>query len=248
MVKIWISRWISMRAPPSVEAAGMARPGFEDREFLQLGAGDPGGARCMARKRRSPVNHGCVSGVWNAALEQGGAGWLLHAAFQARMRFASVGRARLASLMRAALGVVVLAGLGFAAWHYFAPPGGQVFATTLGSHRIIKLADGSRIELNTDTVARVDVTATRRLVSLEKGEAYFEIVHDPVHPLVVLAGKQRITDLGTKFSVRANGDQIGSRARRAARKVRYDGWPCAAAGSAHTRRCARQKRKRRCRW
>ncbi|HSZ73292.1 MAG TPA: FecR domain-containing protein [Rhizomicrobium sp.] len=115
---------------------------------------------------------------------------------------------RLASFMRAALGLVVLGGVGFAAWHYFVPPGGQVFATALGSHRIIKLADGSRIELNTDTVARVDVTATRRLVSLEKGEAYFEIVHDPMHPLVVLAGKQRITDLGTKFSVRANADQI----------------------------------------
>jgi transmembrane sensor len=45
-------------------------------------------------------------------------------------------------------------------------------------------------------------------VSLEKGEAYFEIVHNAAHPLVVLAGRQRITDLGTKFLIRTNSDQI----------------------------------------
>jgi transmembrane sensor len=109
---------------------------------------------------------------------------------------------------RGAAAFAVLAGIGAAAWIYFSPPSGQVFATATGGHKTIKLADGSRIELNTDTVLRADVTAERRIVSLEKGEAYFEIVHNSAHPLIVLAGRQRITDLGTKFLVRTNSDQI----------------------------------------
>ncbi len=41
-----------------------------------------------------------------------------------------------------------------------------------------------------------------RLVTLDRGEAYFQIAHDPKHPFVVMAGEHRVTDLGTKFLVR----------------------------------------------
>jgi len=43
---------------------------------------------------------------------------------------------------------------------------------------------------------------------LERGEAYFEVTHDDKRPFVVYAGNRRITDLGTKFSVRRDGDDV----------------------------------------
>jgi transmembrane sensor len=55
---------------------------------------------------------------------------------------------------------------------------------------------------------RTDVTATRRVVTLESGEAYFDVVHDAARPFTVYAGNRRITDLGTKFSVFHNGDDV----------------------------------------
>jgi transmembrane sensor len=43
---------------------------------------------------------------------------------------------------------------------------------------------------------------------LEKGEAYFEVVHDPRRPFVVFAGNRKIIDIGTKFSVRLDNGQV----------------------------------------
>lgn len=39
-----------------------------------------------------------------------------------------------------------------------------------------------------------------------RGKAYFEVVHDTVHPFCVRAGSVRVTVLGTKFEVRQNID------------------------------------------
>jgi transmembrane sensor len=44
--------------------------------------------------------------------------------------------------------------------------------------------------------------AGHRFVSIDKGEAYFEITHDARRPFIVAAGDRRITVLGTKFVVR----------------------------------------------
>ncbi len=78
----------------------------------------------------------------------------------------------------------------------------QIYSTGLGGHEIIALMDGSQIELNTDTTLRAEITAQHRRVTLEHGEAFFQIVHDEKRPFVVEAGGQRITDLGTQFLAR----------------------------------------------
>jgi transmembrane sensor len=78
----------------------------------------------------------------------------------------------------------------------------QVYSTGLGGHEVITLADGSQIELNTETTLRADITPKHRYVTLERGEAFFQIVHDEKRPFVVDAGRQRITDLGTQFLAR----------------------------------------------
>ncbi|HTO42183.1 MAG TPA: FecR domain-containing protein [Rhizomicrobium sp.] len=83
-----------------------------------------------------------------------------------------------------------------------------VYATDIGGSKQIKLADGSSIELNTNTQVRVAISAAQRLITLERGEAYFQVAHDKARPFVVIAGNRRITDLGTKFVVRRGAEHL----------------------------------------
>jgi len=72
----------------------------------------------------------------------------------------------------------------------------------------VPLPDGTRVELNTDTRLRSEITAERRAVWLDRGEAYFDVAHDEAHPFVVYAGERKVTVLGTRFSVRRAGDRL----------------------------------------
>jgi transmembrane sensor len=100
----------------------------------------------------------------------------------------------------AAFGIAAVIGIGAA--HYIMQPRDRVFTTPIGGREIVSFADGTKVELNTDTVLRARMTTDGRTIWLEKGEAYFQVKHDPKHPFVVFAGDHRITDLGTKFVVR----------------------------------------------
>jgi transmembrane sensor len=80
--------------------------------------------------------------------------------------------------------------------------------TPVGGRKTVNLADGSKVELNTQTVVRMAVNETKRDVWLDSGEAYFEVAHRDGEPFVVHAGKRTITVLGTKFSVRRDRDRV----------------------------------------
>ena len=79
------------------------------------------------------------------------------------------------------------------------------FVTAVGARQEVTLEDGSNVLLNTRTHARVVINDRERKFWLDEGEAFFEIKHDPLHPFIVTAGRDRITVLGTKFSVRHEG-------------------------------------------
>jgi transmembrane sensor len=83
--------------------------------------------------------------------------------------------------------------------------GEERYSTPVGGLEAITLADGSRVTLNTRTRARAVINDSQRQVWLEEGEAFFEVTPDAARPFVVAAGKDRITVLGTKFSVRFEG-------------------------------------------
>lgn len=83
----------------------------------------------------------------------------------------------------------------------------NTYATALGGHKTITLTDGSQIELNTNTVLRI-ATDDPRHVWLDRGEAYFQIRHNAADPFVVVAAGHRVTDLGTKFLLRATRSQV----------------------------------------
>lgn len=82
------------------------------------------------------------------------------------------------------------------------------YRTEIGGHESVPLKDGSRIELNTDTRLRTAIDGYGRHVWLDKGEAYFEVAHDASRPFVVDAGARKVTVLGTRFSVRRDGDRV----------------------------------------
>jgi transmembrane sensor len=84
----------------------------------------------------------------------------------------------------------------------------QTYATPLGGHKTVTLADGSRIDINTDTVLRTNFGGGRRVVDVVQGEAYFHVRHDASVPFVVTAAGHRIVDLGTTFLVRTSAGAL----------------------------------------
>lgn len=82
------------------------------------------------------------------------------------------------------------------------------YATQVGQRGDLSLADGSKVDLNTDTVVRVEENGLQRLMWLDRGEAYFEVAHDPSRPFVIRAGARDVTVLGTRFLVRRTGSTV----------------------------------------
>lgn len=111
------------------------------------------------------------------------------------------------TIVKIAATVVAVSAL--AGWALFYPsmPVEKTFATGTGGHKIVRLADGSSIELNTNTQLRITERAARS-VTLDRGEAYFQIKHDADRPFVVVVGDHRVTDLGTTFVVRRDAAQL----------------------------------------
>lgn len=110
-------------------------------------------------------------------------------------------------LRTAAAGVAVVA-IGAAGFFYASHPSEKTFATSIGGRETLKLADGSVIQLNTDTLVTLRINAHERHVELKRGEAFFEVHHNEALPFEVIAQGHRITDLGTKFLVRADRGEL----------------------------------------
>jgi transmembrane sensor len=115
---------------------------------------------------------------------------------------------RYPAMAAAALVVTLCAGAYYANLTGYAPWSGEVYATRIGQHQSVRLADGTKMELNTNTRLRQIMTRASRTVMLEQGEAYFEVTHDSSRPFVVYAGNRKITDIGTRFSVRRDGEKL----------------------------------------
>ncbi|WP_395943343.1 FecR family protein [Brevundimonas sp.] len=82
----------------------------------------------------------------------------------------------------------------------------QAYETGLGERRLVVLADGSRVTLDTDSRISVKLYRGRRAVELASGQAFFEVQGDRSRPFVVSAGGTDITAVGTRFDVRRAGD------------------------------------------
>jgi transmembrane sensor len=114
-------------------------------------------------------------------------------------------------VLKIAAGVALIAisgAVGHFWLHNAQTPQDAVYATAVGESKTIALTDGSEIELNTDTAIGFHSAGTEKVVTLLKGEAYFQIKHDPNRLFVIKAGGHRITDIGTKFRVRRDAARL----------------------------------------
>lgn len=82
------------------------------------------------------------------------------------------------------------------------------YITPVGGRASVPMLDGSKVTLNTNSQLRVALSASERRVELHQGEAFFEVAKDPQRPFLVAAGTKRIVAVGTKFSVRRDGNAI----------------------------------------
>ena len=86
--------------------------------------------------------------------------------------------------MGVAASLAILAIIGVTAGKFLVPHAQvRTFTTPVGGHEVVSFADGTKIELNTNTVLRASMTTDQRTVWLDKGEAYFQVKHDAAHPV-----------------------------------------------------------------
>ncbi|WP_189487354.1 FecR family protein [Asticcacaulis endophyticus] len=98
----------------------------------------------------------------------------------------------------AAMAAVVLLAFGFSS--VFLMP---TYKTGIGEQRTVRLDDGTRLVLNTNSVLKVDFEKGIRRVRLERGEALFNVAHDKQRPFVVEANDGYVEAVGTLFVVRS---------------------------------------------
>jgi transmembrane sensor len=94
----------------------------------------------------------------------------------------------------------------FAGVHFYLAP--EHYQTAIGEQRTVRLADGSRITLNTNTELTVRLEAARREVELLKGEALFEVAHDRRRPFTVAAAGEFVRAVGTAFIVKRERQKV----------------------------------------
>jgi transmembrane sensor len=83
------------------------------------------------------------------------------------------------------------------------------YATATGRTRTVALADGSTIRMHGDTRIRVRIAPWSRHVTLERGEAFFDVAHERLRGFSVDAGGASVSVLGTAFDI----DRIDSDTR-----------------------------------
>ncbi len=80
----------------------------------------------------------------------------------------------------------------------------QVSGTVVA--QAVALDDGSHVTMGPNTAFSKDFANGARHITLARGEAYFDVRHDPAHPFIVSAGNGLVRVLGTAFSVRRRSD------------------------------------------
>ena len=129
--------------------------------------------------------------------------WQLSPFFDAAQPIKS--RRRLATRWQAIAACALLGVLGMAGYLWPAAPS---YRTPVGGVARVPIADGSNVTLNTDSRIRILLTDTERHVEIERGEAFFEVAKDAARPFVVSAGDKRVIAVGTRFSVRRDGEDV----------------------------------------
>jgi transmembrane sensor len=124
-----------------------------------------------------------------------------------RLRKAGGRPARQTRWMRAAAAVLIVALSGAALYHIvLLQP--TTYSTDIGERRVVALADGSQISMDSDTSLSVDYSPTQRALVLSRGRARFDVAHDTSRPFTVTAGDETVVAVGTSFDVEKVGPTV----------------------------------------
>lgn len=100
----------------------------------------------------------------------------------------------------AAMAAGILSGVGWFTYLHVHPMG--TYVTAIGEHATVSLPDGSTLQLDSDSRARVDFSKGYRVVHLQRGEAFFKVAHDVKRPFWVVGAGSWVRAVGTAFNVR----------------------------------------------
>lgn len=198
------SEWVALIHDPE---AAVDRAAFE-----RWRATDPRNGPAYARAERA----------WETAALLGQTSFGRARSLPERQRFFDRPQVRYAFAAAAVLvvAIVSLSSNGGRMFGFDRPPETAQVASRIGQIRQVKLADGSIVTLDTDSVLRVALSKGERRLALERGRVRFNVAHDAARPFVVMAGGGSVTARGTIFDVSVVGGDVQVALLRGAVEVR----------------------------
>jgi transmembrane sensor len=82
------------------------------------------------------------------------------------------------------------------------------YRTGFGERRVVTLADGSQLTLDSRSEVTVRYSADARALTLVRGQARFDVAHDVARPFSVTAGGHKVVATGTAFDVDLLGPKL----------------------------------------
>jgi transmembrane sensor len=129
---------------------------------------------------------------------------LAHAREAGQGRWVRSRRFAIAHRLAIAAGILILAVGGLFVW--MRQP--DVYATGAGERRVVTLADGSQVALDSRSEVSVRYSAQARELTLTKGQARFDVAHDIERPFSVTADGHKVIATGTSFNVDLFGPSL----------------------------------------
>lgn len=118
---------------------------------------------------------------------------------------ASRSRRSFAKKLALAAGVFALVAGTAVLWQMMQP---DVYTTRTGERRVVTLADGSQIALDSQSEVRVRYSRNTRDLTLSSGQARFKVAHDVQRPFSVTADGHKVVATGTAFNVDLFGPNV----------------------------------------
>lgn len=87
-------------------------------------------------------------------------------------------------------------------------PAVTTVATRAGENRDVPLDDGSTVSVGARSSLRVALSRDAREVTLERGEAFFQVAKDPARPFTVKIANTTVAAVGTAFNIRSAGERV----------------------------------------
>ena len=84
----------------------------------------------------------------------------------------------------------------------------QRYDTRVGERREVRLGDGTRAVLDTNSSIAVRYTGDRRALTVERGRVEIDVAAQPDRPFVTYAANGTVHDIGTRFQVAHAADHV----------------------------------------